>query len=286
MTQLPLWSGTPTVAPFSGNEPPKDGFQTCRCSRETFGCSIHPNTRDEWILFMRGSLALRLASLESGVEQWTNEICGLQPQESLGRFGPDGSFLKTSVDLFQADTGGPSYPTFPASGMMQDGRCWELTRPVPRTEESDGGAWPTPRAGKSTNENEETWKKRRDAGKVSTPPLSLAVRMWPTPRAEHDSGRHSGKPDTLHSAVKMFPTPAARDGRHPHADNSEAFKKRMEHPRGVSLVETIQRENGGVGGTLNPTWVEWLMAWPLGWTVSKVWATAKSRSKRPSRSES
>jgi hypothetical protein len=30
-------------------------------------------------------------------------------------------------------------------------------------------------------------------------------------------------------------------------------------------------------GTLNPTWVEWLMGWPLGWTDSKPLATDKFR---------
>jgi len=43
--------------------------------------------------------------------------------------------------------------------------------------------WPTPRTGKTTDENEATWTKRQRAGKVSTPPLTLAVKMWGTPNA-------------------------------------------------------------------------------------------------------
>jgi len=35
--------------------------------------------------------------------------------------------------------------------MLVDGRVWELTRLVPRTEERDGGVWPTPRASGGTN---------------------------------------------------------------------------------------------------------------------------------------
>ena len=35
-------------------------------------------------------------------------------------------------------------------------------------------------------------------------------------------------------------------------------------------------------GQLNPTFVEWLMGWPLGWTALKPSATAKSPSKRRS----
>ena len=33
-----------------------------------------------------------------------------------------------------------------------------------------------------------------------------------------------------------------------------------------------------VGGALNPTWVEWLMGWPLGWTDLKPLATDKFHS--------
>jgi len=63
--------------------------------------------------------------------------------------------------------------------------------------------WPTPRAGKTTNENQESWEKRQKAGKVSTPPLTLAVKMWPTPQAM--DGMRSGqirKREELSEAAK------------------------------------------------------------------------------------
>jgi len=92
--------------------------------------------------------------------------------------------------------------------------------------------FPTPRASKSTNENEETWQKRKDAGKVSTPPLALAVRMFATPKSrdwkdQSQRGIYAPK-DAL-----------------PNMDNGDG------HP---------------IGGTLNPDWVELLMGWPLGWS--------------------
>src|SRR6185295_1550230 len=71
--------------------------------------------------------------------------------------------------------------------------------------------------------------------------LGRVVHQWPTPRAEYDSGRHRGSLDTLHSAIKS------------------------EHPN---------------SGALNPTWVEWLMGYPLGWTVCAAWATRSSRRSR------
>jgi hypothetical protein len=36
-----------------------------------------------------------------------------------------------------------------------------------------------------------------------------------------------------------------------------------------------------VGGKLNPTWVEWLMGWPIGWTDLKLSATDKCQSAPP-----
>jgi hypothetical protein len=36
-----------------------------------------------------------------------------------------------------------------------------------------------------------------------------------------------------------------------------------------------------IGGSLNPTWVEWLMGWPLGWTDLKPLATARCHDAPP-----
>jgi hypothetical protein len=63
-------------------------------------------------------------------------------------------------------------------------------------------AWATPRAGKTTDENPETWAARQANGDVATMPLTAQVKAWATPRAEMDSGAHRGRPDTLHSQIK------------------------------------------------------------------------------------
>jgi len=52
----------------------------------------------------------------------------------------------------------------------------------------------------------------------------------------------------------MLPTPTARDWRSGKA--SDATMARNARP----LSEHV-------GGLLNPTWVEWLMGWPLKWTA-------------------
>ena len=54
----------------------------------------------------------------------------------------------------------------------------------------------------------------------------------------------------LANAVKMYPTPKAQNAR-------GAGQK---HGTGGPRLDA------GVGGQLNPTWVEWLMGFPIGWT--------------------
>jgi len=76
--------------------------------------------------------------------------------------------------------------------------------------------------------------------------------QWPTPRAEHDSGRHRGRPDTLHSAVKMYPTPTAQD-----ANNNGGASQ---YERNALPLNAL------IGGALNPVFVEWLMGYPRDYT--------------------
>ena len=107
----------------------------------------------------------------------------------------------------------PSLVRLPKSGMMRNGVIYgplTLERP---TGEKGFGLWPTPRAGKTTDENEESWMKRYNEGGVSTPPLTLAVKMWATPTACEWKGRGpNSKQQGLAEQVKMWPTPQAHDG--------------------------------------------------------------------------
>ena len=95
---------------------------------------------------------------------------------------------------------------------------------------------------------------------------AVKVAMWPTPDASMGTGgrvsaeppigkRKSGakKSVTLNDAVEleMVPTPCATDLK---------LSCKQGQRRG-QLTEAV-----AVGGQLNPTWVEWLMGFPLGWT--------------------
>ncbi|WP_273648925.1 hypothetical protein [Pseudomonas aeruginosa] len=69
-----------------------------------------------------------------------------------------------------------------------------------------------------------------------------------------DSDFDRGEPK-LSAQVKLWPTPVRRDYRGPG-------RSRMERT-GSKAGECLPQI---VGGQLNPTWVEWLMNWPMGWT--------------------
>ena len=181
-------NGIHTAVQSSEREPPKDGFPICKCSMETFGCLTHPTGKEKWISSMRDSLASLTPLLENARELMTNEIYGLKSCESLGRFTQDGYFSKTSRELFQTDLSEPSSVIRPASGMMCDGRVWELTRLVPRTNEKDGSLWPTLTASPRGATTEQRNEKR--LGGVS---LESALARWESPlNRRNGPGSHGG----------------------------------------------------------------------------------------------
>lgn len=75
---------------------------------------------------------------------------------------------------------------------------------------------------------------------------------------------------TLGGWVRMFPTPTCQDA-HNNGGPSQ-------HRRKVTPLNAV------IGGKLNPTWVEWLMGWPVGWTELSDSEMAGVRSKRRQRS--
>ena len=104
---------------------------------------------------------------------------------------------------------------------------------------------------------------------------------WPTPTTSMAKGtsmktltRKTGKSrrnDRLDHAVlfrQTIPTPNA---------NEDSYRLNGLTQQSNSLGAMARREAiaGGTNGQLNPTWVEWLMGWPLGWTDLKPLATAR-----------
>ena len=176
---------------------------------------------------------------------------------------------------------------------------------APRTGESESGLWPTPAGigGEDGHGSELT-----QAAKYRETPGGPVRVNWPTPTAEDSQckGNHLGAVDSLHAAVKMFATPSATDGRRGAdynrtnrtgggrdlvTDVMTMFRTPSSRDwKGQSAASWRDRETGDltrtlpdqIGGQLNPTWVEWLMGYPLGWTACADSATPSSRKSRSS----
>jgi len=189
---------------------------------------------------------------------------------------------------------------------MQDGVLLELLTLVPRTAANDAGLWPTPSAHKNTasgdliNVDGSPWDgtSKPHSARTGLPvqtALMDAVKMWPTPRANDAEKRGNfdltNPRNGLAAKAKLFPTPCAMD--YKGSGKAGTLRDRLDYAaeRGATKSNTYatpqardyrtgatgrwedpertRNLNDQVGGQLNPTWVEWLMGWPLGWTDLK-----------------
>jgi hypothetical protein len=148
--------------------------------------------------------------------------------------------------------------------------------------------WPTPSAHKQTASGELTnadglpWDgmSKPHSAKTGRPmqtALMDAVKMWPTPdTCAGGTGPSQMKRNQprLQDAVK-FATPCARDWKEQTLSMS-LTKAHGNTEKSRQLPRQLSAECPELhGGQLNPTWVEWLMGWPLGWTALKQSGTDK-----------
>lgn len=185
------------------------------------------------------------------------------------RFDPDTRLWRTHRCLWD-EVLSESSVSLPRWGLMRGGVLSAPVTSARPTSANEFGLWPTPRA--SANENRQTQPTPSQLVGRHGMSLCAAVNLWPTPTVcgnYNRKGLSATSGDGLATAVSQFPTPTARDWKS-GIFSPEGKAKRDEHSRGKPLNETI-------GGQLNPTWVEWLMGWPLGWTDLQPWATDKYR---------
>jgi hypothetical protein len=273
-----------------------DGFPDCKCTNKTSDCSIHPSTPDEWIASQAAFLAKTYQRLEEArVLPANDQDSGRSSLASFAWYDPDTHSLRTvQCSLLEAST--LYSETLPRWGSMRSGRLYQQPIPALRIGESASGSWPTPVAhddGK-TPEAHMRMKSRMKGGARHTPTsLTVMVKgiergLWPTPQARDYFPPH--KPEyiaakkaqghgmsNLNDTVAQFPTPRAA--------SKSSGGIGLDGGSGARSNPNYTPEMGR-GGSLSPTWVEWLMGWPLAYTVSKHWATAKSRSKPRSRGKS
>jgi hypothetical protein len=268
-------------------------------TRSRSGMTYRPLTDDLGEAVLTWCLAASRAKTfplpEKVPESKENEVaCGSTWHESSVRFDLVSHSWKTHQCLWDEDLQ-PSSLTLPKWGMTRNGALWErTTSPLP-TNGTESGSWPTPDA-QAMNLNADPvkhmerlarLKEKHNNGNGAGLTLGVAVKMWPTPAARDCKGSNSRQHcetngtgrkhmDQLANAVAYpdirFATPQARDFR-------TGSTERWDNP------ERSRNLNDQIGGQLNPTWVEWLMGWPLFWTTLDVdvkpyynaWHEAKQR---------
>jgi len=189
--------------------------------------------------------------------------------------------------------------TWKAKATPQGRLLFQLAASTLPTEEIDYGSspelWATPntmdhlppRSEESTKKMQEGHRKGRklpsnlrEQVDQDTMKLYQDQTMWPTPTAmtggtgvapSHKDGTHgwnigAAVNDSLsENPNRLWPTPLARDYKGGRKAETLAAAGRNETN---SLPDAVNSQMGKTG-SLNPTWVEWLMGYPEGWTDLK-----------------
>jgi hypothetical protein len=277
-------------APLSGNPTPQAYCASDRMKAfsrlSRFGMMFAPLTDDhgEAVLtwFLAGFLAKTSAQPER--EQALTELeadCGKKWRGLLVKWDQDMFSSKTVLCSEQEDSTLFS-KTLPKWGMMLDGECWEQLTPVRLTKETECGLEP----------NGETFFHTPNTGGLdggSNSRRALKKRMeslWPTPCVQMSQRKTTNGENrsiktgqkfglSLAQEAKMWPTPTKSD----HKGSGPTMMRSDGKMRGDRLDYATERNLDGTptGGQLNPTWVEWLMGWPLGWTDLKPLEMDKSQ---------
>ena len=200
-----------------------------------------------WTSSAADTLANHLAQQENDEAQTTLDTYGLGYETPLAHYDPDTRSWKTSgaISLWGEQ---PSLESLPKSGMTRNGVLYQQpdwVRPIDAIASlllhtptatmnqmspsmvNRSGWWPTPVSSSAMAEDISTVRERLENGKPYKSRLIEAIAMWPTP-----------------TTVDTFTPPK----------------------RSNPTLGDAARQADGSNGKLNPTWVEWLMGFPIGWT--------------------
>ena len=276
-----------------------------------FGMTYKPLTvsrgEDLLTLYLEDSRAKTFPQPEK-VQELTesDQECGNTWRGWLAKYDPDTSLWRTAQCSLLEDLN-ESLVTLPRSGMTRNGLLWELPMleqtikgtesgllPTPTTQGLNGGSnsrktavakglWPTPAArdGKPTN-TLETLMDGRFVDQLANRVKMVENNLWTTPTSRdwkgttitknHPQGFNKSLANDVLKMSEKWPTPRASD--YKGSTSAEAMGKAAARGFNPNLPEATAASVGG--GKLNPTWVEWLMGWPLGWTDLKPLETDKS----------
>lgn len=212
----------------------------------------------------------------------TSVTCGERLQDVSENLNRVGFSVKIRPVYSQGKINGTSVeylPTLPRWGIALVGGFGELATSERLTSEKGClSALGTPTASM-------TKRSPRFARKTLTP--AEYVEKFPTPLASDSirvryseeslrkvgerriKGEYKAAGCNLSEYVAVFPTPQAT------SRGAAERGKKLKALQAAGQITEYERKRmqAGNGGKLNPTWVEWLMGFPLGWTDLEDWET-------------
>ena len=263
-----------------------------------FGMTFKPLTEsrgEELLTLYREAFHAKTSQLQEKVsESMGKEVgCGEKWRGSFTKYDPDSSMWRTHQCSLLGDLE-PFSETWPQWGLMRNGECWEQTTLAQTIRGIESGSgqnkWATPTTMDKLppKSAQALFKEATEARPNRSKPANLRdqvsnMQNWPTPNAwdgkrgprSEENLRTKKHQINLITAVKqaerekLLPTPNARDWK----DGKTAGNRKSP---GLGVV--AHQLDTQTGGQLNPTWVEWLMGWPLGWSELKPLETGKSHS--------
>ena len=167
--------------------------------------------------------------------------CGKKWQGLLAKYDPNTHSLRTAQCSLLEDLN-ECLQTWPRWGSMRNGECFQQ----PMLEQITKGT---------------------EYGLSEKIPNNLDFFHTPCTTGI-DGGSNSRK--ALKKRMEVWPTPQSNDAK------NAVVRHRTKSLQVMLGGEIAMRNSEVIGGHLNPTWVEWLMGWHLGWTDLKPLETDKS----------
>ena len=203
-----------------------------------------------------------------------DQECGEKWHGSFVKYDPNTFLWKTHQCSLLGDLD-EFLETWPQWGLMRNGECWEQRTLERLTRGTESGLSPN---GVDSFHTPNTTG--LDGGSNSRKALKKKIQMWRTPDTgtggtsgllkEGKSHRENGQPIQIRlvdqvNNPRLWPTPQASDNRDRGNMSNPSIQRRIAIGKQIMLSQSVDPNSG----QLNPTWVEWLMGWPLEWTDLK-----------------
>lgn len=177
----------------------------------------------------------------------SDQECGEKWQGLLAKYDQD-SHLWRTVQCSLIEDLNESLQTLPRWGMTVGGELYLLPTLVQTTDENEFGLL-------------EKWATPTTMDKL--PPKSERALLKEATQARPGRSKPANLRDQV-SNMEKWPTPVTRD--YKDTGTKESMTRALNKRNSPGLALLVGAETGG---KLNPTWVEWLMGWSLGWTDLK-----------------